>query len=70
MKGESCFTDLVSEHGKVAHLAEGKCWGCCLLDFNKAFDTVPHRVLLEKLSAHGLDVCVLLWGVTVTKDLW
>jgi len=27
------------------------------LDFIKAFDTVSHSVLLEKLPAHGLDGC-------------
>jgi len=31
------------------------------LDFSKAFDTVSHSVLLEKLAAHGLDRCALRW---------
>jgi len=31
------------------------------LDFSKAFDTVPHSILLEKLAAHGLDGCTLHW---------
>jgi len=31
------------------------------LDFSKAFDTVPHSILLEKLAAHGLDRCSLHW---------
>ncbi|KAK4822022.1 hypothetical protein QYF61_006870 [Mycteria americana] len=31
------------------------------LDFSKAFDTVCHSILLEKLAAHGLDGCTLRW---------
>jgi len=31
------------------------------LKFSKAFDTVPHSILLEKLAAHCLDGCTLLW---------
>jgi len=31
------------------------------LDFSKAFDTVPHSVLVEKLAAHGLDGHMLHW---------
>jgi len=31
------------------------------LDFSKAFDTVSHRVLLEKLAAHGLDRYTVCW---------
>jgi len=30
-------------------------------EFSKAFDTVPHSILLEKLAAHGLDGCTLRW---------
>ncbi|KAJ7425011.1 RNA exonuclease 1 like protein [Willisornis vidua] len=30
-------------------------------DFNKAFDTVSHNILLEKLVGHGLDTCTLCW---------
>nr|XP_047122999.1 uncharacterized protein LOC124806284 [Hydra vulgaris] len=32
-----------------------------LLDFAKAFDTVPHNRLLLKLRAHGIDGLVLKW---------
>jgi hypothetical protein len=30
-------------------------------DFMKAFDTVPHRRLLSKLEAHGVQEKVLRW---------
>jgi len=36
---------------------EGKAVDVIYLDFSKAFDTVPHNMLLEKLAAHGLDGC-------------
>ncbi|KAK4829857.1 hypothetical protein QYF61_007128 [Mycteria americana] len=31
------------------------------LDFSKAFNTVSHSILLEKLAAHGLSGCTLSW---------
>jgi len=60
MKGRSCLTSLISFYDQVTHLEdEGKALEVVHLDFSKAFDTVPHSILLEKLAAHGLDGCTL-----------
>ncbi|KAK4811035.1 hypothetical protein QYF61_015739 [Mycteria americana] len=49
-------------HKLVTRLVdEGKAVDVVYLDFSKAFDTVSHRILLEKLAAHGLDGCTLRW---------
>jgi len=40
---------------------EGKAVDVIYPDFTKAFDTVPHRILLETLAAHGLDGYTLCW---------
>ena len=40
---------------------EGQAVDVVYLDFSKAFDTVPHNILVEKLAAHGLDGCMLRW---------
>ena len=40
---------------------EGKAVDVVYLDFNKAFDTVPHNIVVEKLAAHGWDGCTLHW---------
>ncbi|KAK4811050.1 hypothetical protein QYF61_015754 [Mycteria americana] len=62
MKGRSCLTSLMSLYDKVTHLMdEGKAVDVAYLDFSKAFDTVSHSILLEKLAAHGLDGCTLRW---------
>ncbi|KAK4816845.1 hypothetical protein QYF61_023967 [Mycteria americana] len=61
-KGRSCLTNLISFYNKVTHLVdEGKAVDIVYLDFSKAFDTVSHSILLEKLAAHGLDGCTLCW---------
>jgi len=60
MKDRSCLTNLISFYDQVTRLVdEGK--AVIYLDFGKAFDTVPHSILLEKLAAHGLDGCILRW---------
>jgi len=62
MKGRSCLTNLISFHDQVTRLEdEGKAVDVVYLDFTKAFDTVPHSILLEKLAAHGLEGCTLRW---------
>ncbi|GAB0209611.1 mitochondrial enolase superfamily member 1 [Grus japonensis] len=62
MKGRSCLTNQISFYDKVTHLVdEGKAVDVVYLDFSKAFDTVSHSILLEKLAAHGLDGCTLHW---------
>ena len=38
---------------------EGQAVDVVYLDFSKAFDTVPHNILVEKLAAHGLNGCTL-----------
>jgi len=60
--GRSCLTNMISFYDQVTHLVEeGKAVDVIYLDFSKAFDTVPHSILLEKSAAHGLDGCTLCW---------
>ena len=40
---------------------EGKAVNVVYLDFSKAFDTVPHNILVEKLAAHGFNGHSLCW---------
>ncbi|GAB0184589.1 mitochondrial enolase superfamily member 1 [Grus japonensis] len=62
MKSRSCLTNLTSFYDKVTHLVdEGKAVDVVYLDFSKAFDTVSHSILLEKVVAHGLDGHPLCW---------
>jgi len=62
MKGRSFLTNLISFCDQVTRLAEeGKAVDVVYLDFSKAFDTVPHSILLEKPAVHGLDGCALHW---------
>ena len=60
--GRSSLTNLISFYNKVTHLVdEGKAVSEVHLDFSKAFDNVPHNILMEKMAAHGLDGHTLCW---------
>ena len=57
-----CLTNMILFYDMVTGLVdEGKEVNVVYLDFSKAFDTVPHNILVEKLAAHGLDECMLHW---------
>ncbi|KAK4829492.1 hypothetical protein QYF61_004982 [Mycteria americana] len=63
MKGRSCLTSLMSFCDQVTRLVdEGRAVDVIYLDFSKAFDTVSHSILLEKLAARGLGGRTLCWG--------
>ena len=77
MKCKSCLTNLLSFYDKVTpSVAEGKAVNVVYLSFSKAFDTVSHSILLEKLAVHGLDACTLCWlskntsQMAKTRELW
>ena len=60
--GRSCLTNLISFYDKVTRLVdEGKAVDVVYLNFSKAFDTVLHNILMEKLASHGLDGHMLCW---------
>ncbi|RMC21385.1 hypothetical protein DUI87_02248 [Hirundo rustica rustica] len=61
-RGRSCLTNLISFYDQVTSLVDaGMAVDVVYLDFSKAFDTVSHRTLLEKLAAQGLERSPLCW---------
>ena len=59
---------------EVIHLAEqGKQTDVVVLDFSRAFDTVPQRILLDRMSCIGLDrntvLSVSIWPVDGAQRL-
>ena len=58
----SCLTNLLDFLHDVFHCYdESKAVDVIYLDFQKAFDKVPHKRLLTKLKSHGIDGLVLRW---------
>ena len=58
----SCMTQLLQVMEDITQfIDEGKSIDIIYCDFRKAFDAVPHRRLLSKLSAYGIAGSVLRW---------
>ena len=56
LRDKSCQTNLISFFNKVTSLVDaGNAVGIVYLDFSKAFDKVPHDILVRKLVNTGLD---------------
>ena len=62
MKGRSTVTQLLSYFNDWAKSRNKRNpTDVILLDFSKAFDSVPHRRLLHKLERYGIDGPLLNW---------
>nr|XP_012565183.1 uncharacterized protein LOC105849358 [Hydra vulgaris] len=62
VRNKSCTTNLLESINYISsNLDVGIPVDVILLDFAKAFDTVPHKRLLVRLNAYGFDGLLLKW---------
>jgi hypothetical protein len=62
VQGRSCTTQLLKVVDKLTEILDrGGALDLIYLDFAKAFDTVPHERLLNKLASYGIQGHALQW---------
>ena len=60
--GYSCESQLITTvHDFLTSFDKKRQVDIAILDFSKAFDTVPHRKLLHKLESYGINGPILKW---------
>ena len=62
LKARSCLTNLLCFFEEITKLVdEGSPVDIIYLDFQKAFDKVPHQRLILKLKSHGMGDSIINW---------
>ena len=67
--GKSCLTQLLEYFGDIENmLDEGRSVDAVYLDCRKAFDTVPHKLLIDKVETAGIGGDVKNWIGNFLED--
>ena len=62
LKARSCLTNLLCFFEEITKwVDEGSPVDVINLDFQKAFDKVPHQRLILKLKSHGMGYSIINW---------
>ena len=68
-RGRSTGTQLLQVyHHNLSNLAQGKEVDAIYLDLSRAFDKVPHNLLITKLSSYGISGNLLMWYHSYLSD--